>query len=305
MTPRPAVLVMTLVLSAACSSNQTDVDPSPVMQPPPSMVEVSFRSGDARLNGFFYLAAGRPPHPLVVFLHGYPGYEKNLDLAQAVRRAGYHVLFADYRGVWGSGGVFSFKNSLEDTKAILRFVREPAIAAKYGIDARRIALVGHSLGGWLALMSAGDEPPTVCVAALAAWNVGSAALRFPGHANEMAAELTEFRQSTDPAGGPVRAHAEDLLAEMLANASRWDYLQRAPALGDRALLLVAASRDSVVEDIAMHEQLAKLARSAGNHHVSLVRYDDDHPFSAHRLALARLLAGWLRDECAATQSGHF
>jgi hypothetical protein len=119
----------------------------------------------------------------------------------------------------------------------------------------------------------------------------------------MEAELTEFRQSTDPAGGPVRAHAEDLLAEMLANASRWDYLQRAPALGNRALLLVAAARDLVVEDIAMHEQLASLARSAGNHHVSLVTYDDDHQFSAHRLALARLLTSWLRDECAATQRG--
>jgi hypothetical protein len=152
-------------------------------------------------------------------------------------------------------------------------------------------------------MSAGHEPPTVCVAALAAWNVGGAALRFPGHADEMEAELTEFRQSTDPAGGPVRAHAEDLLAEMLAKASRWDYLQRAPALGNRALLLVAAARDLVVEDIAMHEQLASLARSAGNHHVSLVTYDDDHQFSAHRLALARLLTSWLRDECAATQRG--
>jgi pimeloyl-ACP methyl ester carboxylesterase len=273
------------------------------MPAPPSMVEVSIRSGDARLNGLFYLAAGRQPHPLVVFLHGYPGYEKNLDLAQAVRRAGYHVLYADYRGAWGSGGVFSFKNSLEDTKAILRFVREPATATKYGIDTRRMALVGHSLGGWVALMSAGDEPPTVCVAALAAWNVGGAALRFPDHADEMAAELTEFRESTDPAGGPVRAHAEDLLAEMLANASRWDYLQRAAALGNRALLLVAASHDSVVEDIAMHEELANVARSAGNHHVSLVTYNDDHQFSAHRLALAHLLTGWLRDECAATQKG--
>jgi pimeloyl-ACP methyl ester carboxylesterase len=273
------------------------------MQAPPSMVEVSIRSGDARLNGLFYLAAGPQPHPLVVFLHGYPGYDKNLDLAQAVRRAGYHVLYVDYRGAWGSGGVFSFKNSLEDTKAILRFVREPAATTKYGIDTRRMALVGHSLGGWMALMSAGDEPPTVCVAALAAWNVGGAALRFPDHADEMAAELTEFQESTDPAGGPVRAHAEDLLAEMLANASRWDYLQRAPALGNRALLLVAASRDSVVEDIAMHKELANVARSAGNHHVSLVTYNDDHQFSAHRLALARLLTVWLRDECAPTQRG--
>ena len=35
------------------------------------------------------LAAGAGTHPVVVFLHGYPGNERNLDLAQAVRRAGF------------------------------------------------------------------------------------------------------------------------------------------------------------------------------------------------------------------------
>jgi dipeptidyl aminopeptidase/acylaminoacyl peptidase len=95
MLGRSAVPAMTLVLAVACSSDRTDVDPSSRMQPPPSMVEVSISSGGARLNGLFYRAAGPRPHPLVVFLHGYPGYEKNLDLAQAVRRAGYHALYVD------------------------------------------------------------------------------------------------------------------------------------------------------------------------------------------------------------------
>jgi predicted alpha/beta-fold hydrolase len=44
------------------------------------------------MNAFVYIAAGAGPHPVVVLLHGFPGNEKNLDLAQDIRRAGWDVL---------------------------------------------------------------------------------------------------------------------------------------------------------------------------------------------------------------------
>jgi pimeloyl-ACP methyl ester carboxylesterase len=278
---------------AACSGSAP--------RPPASMAEISMTSGGARLNGLVYMAAGPGRKPVAVFLHGYPGNEKNLDLAQAVRRAGYQAVYVDYRGVWGSGGTFSFANGLEDVKAILAWVRAPANAEKYQFDVSRIALVGHSFGGWLALMSAGAEPAPVCVAALAAWNIGGAAQRFPDHPDERAASLDDLRNSTDPAGGPVRARGDDLLNEMVAHAEAWDYLGQARAVGDRALLLVAATRDSPDEDMPMHERLARAVTEAGGRHVTLVRYDDDHPFSSHRLELADRLTKWLADDCAKTQ----
>jgi uncharacterized protein len=47
------------------------------------MGELGILSHGARINGLMYLAAGSGPHPIVIFLHGYPGNERNLDLAQA------------------------------------------------------------------------------------------------------------------------------------------------------------------------------------------------------------------------------
>ena len=47
----------------------------------------------------------------VILLHGFPGNERNLDLAQAIRRSGWNAVFFHYRGAWGSGGVFSFEQS--------------------------------------------------------------------------------------------------------------------------------------------------------------------------------------------------
>jgi pimeloyl-ACP methyl ester carboxylesterase len=253
------------------------------------------------MNGLVYLAAGAGTHPVVIFLHGYPGNEKNLDLAQAVRRAGYHAVYFNYRGTWGSGGAFSFDHALEDVAAALAWVRAPETAAKYRFDTQHLALVGHSFGGWLAFLTAGNEPRSVCVAGLAAWNVGAAAQRFPAHPDERTAGLDDFRGSTDPEGGPVRASASDLLDAMIAHATTWDYLRQASVIGDRALLLVAATHDSPDEDVPMHTQMAKALREAGAKHVTLVTYDDDHPFSSHRLALAGVLTHWLRTTCAKTQ----
>ena len=65
---------------------------------PMALEELHFASGGARLNGLLYLASGKGPHPTVALLHGYPGNERNLDLAQAMRRAGMNVLFFHYRG---------------------------------------------------------------------------------------------------------------------------------------------------------------------------------------------------------------
>lgn len=284
---------------AAASVPPADVrnDPSPGLKPPATMAEVAIQSHGSRMNGLVYLAAGAGIHPVVIFLHGYPGNEKNLDLAQAVRRAGYNAVYFNYRGTWGSGGTFSFEHALEDVAAVMEWARSPEIAAKYRFDTQRFALVGHSFGGWLAFLTAGNEPRSVCVAGLAAWNVGAAAQRFPAHPDERTAGLDDFRATTDPEGGPVRASASDLLDAMIAHATTWDYLRKASVIGDRPLLLVAATRDSPDEDIPMHRQMAKALREAGARHVTLVTYDDDHPFSSHRIGLARALTHWLRTNC--------
>jgi uncharacterized protein len=273
-------------------------DPSPGTHPPASMEEVAIQSHGSRMNGIVYLAAGAGNHPLVIFFHGYPGNERNLDLAQAVRRAGYQALYVDFRGMWGSGGTFSFANGLEDANTILEWARTPAIAAKYHFDTRRVAVVGHSFGGWLALMTAAREPRAVCIAGLAAWNVGLTAQRFGTHPDERTSTRDYFRVTTAP-GAPV--HAGDLLSEMTTHARDYDYFAQAPSFGNRAVLLVGATRDSPDENVIVHRQMGAALRKAGGTHVTVKQFEDDHPFSNHRLALADLLTRWLDTDCASTQ----
>ena len=62
------------------------------------MVVLHIPSHGVLINGVVYTPAGAGPHPTIVICHGLPGNEKNLDLAQAVRRAGWNAVTFNYRG---------------------------------------------------------------------------------------------------------------------------------------------------------------------------------------------------------------
>lgn len=286
-----ALAAAALALPPSLAAAQGDPPRDPAH--PPAMEELAIPSHGARMNGFIYLAGGAGPHPVVVFLHGYPGNERNLDLAQAARRAGWHALYFDYRGSWGSGGTFGFQNALDDVAAALAWLRAPETRTRFGVDAGRIALVGHSMGAWLALQGAAADRGVSCTAALDAWNLGDFGRSAREHPERDPGAY--FRQTTNPESGPIRGDAGGMLREAIANAERWDYLTLAPSLKDRAVFLAATTPDAE----RMRVTLTQSLRAAGAAHVRSTHYDDDHGFSAHRLALADALVGWLRGDCSA------
>ncbi|HEX8064389.1 MAG TPA: alpha/beta fold hydrolase [Allosphingosinicella sp.] len=139
----------------------------------PAGMEVLHIPSDAvKINGVAYTAAGAGPHPVLVLMHGLPGNEKNLDLAQAVRRAGWIVVTFNYRGSWGSPGAFRFAGNLDDARAVLTYLRDPANATKLAIDPKRIVVAGHSMGGWIAAMTAERDPSVAGAILISAANMG-------------------------------------------------------------------------------------------------------------------------------------
>jgi len=259
---------------------------------PARMAEIALESGGERLNGLLYIAAGVGPHPSVLLLHGNPGNERNLDLAQAVRRAGYTVLFFDYRGNWGSGGMFSRTHALEDVHAALGWVRSGATARQFRIDTSRVALVGHSMGGWLALMAAAADSRVTCVGALDSRNVGAYGRLLRRNRSTDSALVVANDSLTAP-GAPYRAEGggAGLVAEMKANAEDWDVTARARALSDRAILLVGATFK------ADQDSLATALERVGARRVTALAWQTDHSFSDRRVALGRTVVAWLRSSC--------
>ncbi|AHG93816.1 lipoprotein (plasmid) [Gemmatirosa kalamazoonensis] len=246
-----------------------------------SFAELALTSGGARMNAFMLVAQGKGPHPLVVLLHGYPGNERNIDIAQALRRAGTNVLYIDYRGSWGSGGTFTFANAQADVAAAVRWARQADTARTYRVDPRRVALVGHSMGGWLALLGTAADPSITCVAAL----------EFADMAREGSdtSFATYTRWLTAP-GAPLRGDARAMTASLRAHPE-WRLVPNAARIATRPVLLLDD------EENPYHADFAAALRGAGARRLTERVWDTDHAFDDRRVELARTVVGWTKTAC--------
>lgn len=265
-------------------------DPSPEATPPAATLPVTFDSAGETLLGILHLPAGPGPHPVVVLLHGFPGNERNFDLAQALRRAGYASLVFHYRGSWGVGGSWSWGHVLEDAARVVAAMRGEETAAAHRLDPARLAVVGHSLGGFTALMTAAADPSITAVASVSAFDFGRAAEACRADPAVRAEYVEAFGSSLLPLRG---TSGEALVAEMEAAGSSWSLAGLAPRLADRPVLLIGTSRDAVTPADLHHHPVAAAYEAHPvarlEHHV----LPTDHPLSDHRVALARTVADFL------------
>jgi len=242
------------------------------------------------LNAFVYVASGPGPHPAVVLLHGFPGNERNLDLAQDIRSVGWDVLYFDYRGSWGSPGDFSFSHGIEDTAAAINYVRTPEMAEILRLDPSRIVLLGHSMGGFMAVQAAAADVGIMGVALISAADFGGRIpqpLSIDGEQAEIRALSAAYdREGMEPLAGCT---GEGLARELLANAMQWSFAGKIEALKIRPLLIVS-SEDAYGRG---NEAFASALRRAGNNRVSTLHLPTDHVYSDQRGPLSGAILRWL------------
>ncbi len=291
------VFALSAAQSVGAQSRAATYDPVTMDPPirdtvnPPSREELAFTSHGSRLNGLMYTAQGAGPHPTVILLHGYPGVERNLDLAQAIRRAGINVLYFNYRGSWGSSGTFSFANAQEDVLSAIGYLRTPDVARHLRIDPAHIALVGHSMGGWLAFLGAAADPTIACVGGIEASDMTYVRGELTPSRRTDSTFIVYANMLTAP-GGPLRASSDSLLASLRANAETWTLPHHAAELSGRTILLLDNNRN------AGHARLVASLRQAGAKHLTEEVWTTDHTFSDRRIALAHRVLDWLHSDCA-------
>lgn len=279
-SPTPAPAVETPATEAAAATPGFDE------ANPPSLVETSFEIAGDRVNGIVYVANGPGPHPTVVLLHGLPGNERNLDLAQDLRREGFNVLFFHYRGAWGSEGEFSASNVIEDVGGATAYVRANAVALR--ADPARILLVGHSLGGFAALQGAARDPAITCVAALTPGDLGAMAVMAEGDP----AVAARFAASVD-AMDMLDVDGKTMAADVIANKDAYDLRLLAPKMVGKSVLVVVADKDTVTPP-AMVMAVAAAYKATPGVKVSGVELSGDHSFSWSRKELSDTVVDWAK-----------
>ncbi len=283
---KSVIALAAVLLLGACQSTPMAASlPAYLIDPPhdaanPARMEVlHIPSGGVEINGVAYLAAGPGAHPTLVIAHGWPGNEKNLDLAQAVRRAGWNAVTFNYRGSWGSPGEFHFVQVPEDAANVIAYLRTPAVAAKFGIDPKRIALAGHSMGGWATAMTASKDPTLMGAVLISAADMGGIADRPRTQVIAMAAGNAETLVTTP----------EKMADELSADVKTLTLKSAAAGLA-KIPLLVLSSDDGLAPGT---DALTADIRAAGGK-VETQHFATDHSYSDSRLALQAAVIDWLR-----------
>jgi uncharacterized protein len=269
------------VASAANIPREISTDPVPDEHFPATSVVLHVPSHGVAINGLAYLPTGAGPHPVFILLHGLPGNEKNLDLAQAVRRAGWIAITFNYRGSWGSPGKFSFEGNVEDTEAVLAYLRDPKIAASLRLDPRRIVLAGHSMGGAITAVVAARDHGIRGAVLISAWDVSKAAAR--PHEKLIAGMADDMESLTG-------VTAESMASDLVAHAGEFNFNTLADGLIDTPLLVLTSNDDNVDGDHALVSSI----RSKGGHQATETHVATDHVWSDRRIELAADVITWLR-----------
>lgn len=255
-------------------------DPSVDAAHPARMEVLHIPTHGVLINGLVYAPPGAGTHPTLVICHGLPGNEKNLDLAQAVRRAGWNAVTFNYRGSWGSPGSFRFGQNMEDADAVLSYLRDPVNAAKLGIDTHRIAIAGHSMGGWVAAHTAAHDHALVGTILISMADMSLVA----GMSRDKAvAEMADDMETL------VGVTAESMVDDLSATAKNYVMFNAAPGLVQMPLLALTSN-----DHLGPHtDSLVTAIKAKGGTKVTAMHIDTDHGWSDHRVALESIVITWL------------
>ena len=273
-----SLLIFTALAAAQSVPPAIFTDPPADKAHPAKMTVIHIPTHGLLINGVVYSPTGAGPHPTIVICHGLPGNEKNLDLAQALRRAGWNAVTFNYRGSWGSPGNFRFAQNLEDANAVLAYLR--ANASTLGVDTRRIVLAGHSMGGWVVAHTAAQDHALIGAILISASDMGRSGTRPPDRLlKSMADDLESLNGTT----------AETMAAELRDNAQAFRMENAAAGLAPLPLLALTAD-DGLAPDATA---LVKAIEAKGGHQATVKHFATDHSFSDHRIALESEIINWL------------
>ena len=273
------------------SFNPFTDDPKLDLDYPPDQQMLVIESEGFLINGFIEIAQGQGPHATILLLHGFPGTEKNADLAHVFRRAGFNVVIFSYRGSWGSKGSYTFKHCAEDCENVVKYLQ--INHNTYRINKDDIIIIGTSFGGFLSLYTAFKLSGIHRVASVSGFHLDIVKNVFQSDKKNHDILVELFNESMNPLND---TSPDKLFQEILAIDS-WDFTDYFETLSTKDLCLISALKDEITPPELYHFPLIeKLEKYKPKKLFQTTFYDAQHSYSDHRVRLTKVLLDWLLEK---------
>ena len=210
------------------------------------------------LKGFFYHYPDPIPGRLVVFDHGLGnGHRAYMREIETLAKAGFLVYSYDHTGCMASGGADTngFAQSLNDLDQCMKALKaEPALAG------RKIAVMGHSWGGFSTLNITALHPQIT-------------------HVVSMSGFVSVEKMLEQAISGPLKAYRSAMMRlERHANPDYVDFDARKSLWHSKArVLLIYSEDDSVVHKKVHFDSLKEALSTRPNIRFLLVQQKDHNP----------------------------
>ncbi|GGG02842.1 alpha/beta hydrolase [Paenibacillus abyssi] len=231
---------------------------------------------------------GESKVPAVIICHGFVGNRIGVDrlfvkTARALAAQGYYVLRFDYGGCGesaGDYGALGLDAMIDQTRAALDYVLSMDC-----VDARRVTLLGHSLGGATALLTAVQDKR---VKTLVLWSP----VAYPF--NDIVRIVG--RESYDEAieKGSTDHHGYTLQPVFFDSLMQHQPFQAAPRFSGDVLLVHGTSDEDIPVDYSFLLQKVFWTRNDGICDKEII-FQADHTYSArkHQEEAIRVTSEWL------------
>jgi pimeloyl-ACP methyl ester carboxylesterase len=257
-------------------------------------IPVVFESKGAKIHAIFYKASGFKPLSTVILCHGFTGSNTDvLGLGERLMNEGFNALAFNYRGTWGSEGMFTVANSLEDVVSAINYVKSSSTIREFNVDPTSITVLGWSYGGGIALLGSLNEPTIRRVVYIAGGDLSEVA-RMMKQSDEFKQAILKMVDQGIFDSGFSSLSAKELFADVFADMDKYDLVKQAEAISNKDVLIIGGWRD---QENTIEHHILPLVRALQRHEAKRVQIeilDADHSFTNVRSQLEDRIVSWLR-----------
>ena len=252
-------------------------------------IPITFTYHGQQLVEMLHIPDGPPPHPAVLFFHGFTGdrIENHfifVKMARLLADAGFVAMRFDFRGSGESQGAFvemTLPGEIDDARVALAWLR-----ARPEVAAEDVSILGLSMGGAVAAVIAGEDPD---VRSLVLWSALAAPLelfRTSASSEPLPPPLGLQPDGTVDVGGHLIGH------EFIATLGQVRPLETVRDFR-RPALIIHGTADPTVPP----QHAERFLQAIGEEYAELHWIEGaDHTYSAHvwEQQVMQLTRDWLR-----------